>query len=387
MTFRLVTKKVHLTYAKHINGGDLIQHIQLRTNRRVKHYSIVTETGDTGHDHTHALLWFDRQIDTRNPRLFDYQGDHPNIKRVDNDVQWTNTWTYHEKDPIDQWLSGEEPVAAEKGKQPIVERIKRAKTLAEACAEAGVEIKSVSDVNMIRNDKPRVEGTTTCYDRFNRDQEQDFKVLIVWGKSGTGKTEWALSHFANALMVSHMDTLRSFDPLIHDGIVFDDMSFGHMPREAAIHLLDWNHDRDIHARYSPARIPKHTRKIFTTNVDNGNIFPADFSGAIQRRICKTIHVMGRLWNADDNVPQNDRTEVQAMVAYLREEEDQLEAEAVVDHDLACHELFASQTEKRITDLMSGESSPMSRSPVHDREPAIYPVEIPDTPPPSPDFFY
>lgn len=107
---------------------------------------------------------------------------------------------------------------------------------------------------------------------------------VLWGESGVGKTQFALAHFENPLFVSHMDDLLTFTSN-HDGIVFDDMSFTHLPRTAQIHLVDCDQTRSIHCRYRTARIPRNTPKIFTTNEAYGAIFLAD--GAINRRITIT----------------------------------------------------------------------------------------------------
>lgn len=109
------------------------------------------------------------------------------------------------------------------------------------------------------------------------------KAIILYGDSGIGKTQFALAHFRNPLMVTHMDDLKQFQQEIHDGIVFDDMAFNHLPREAQIHLTDYDFARTIHARYVAARIPAKTKKIFTTNVDEGRILNID-DPAIARRV-------------------------------------------------------------------------------------------------------
>lgn len=95
------------------------------------------------------------------------------------------------------------------------------------------------------------------------------KTLIFCGDSGIGKTEFAMAVLPGALMVSHMDDLKNFDPSFHSGIIFDDVDVKHFPRTAQIHLVDITQDRSIHIRYSCAFIPKHTKKIFTTNELDG----------------------------------------------------------------------------------------------------------------------
>ncbi len=88
---------------------------------------------------------------------------------------------------------------------------------------------------------------------------------VVIGPSGIGKTQWVLAHFENPLLVTHMDDLKGFRENKYDGIVFDDMCCKHLPRTAQIHLTDQEQSRSIHARYGNARIPKHTKKVFTCN--------------------------------------------------------------------------------------------------------------------------
>jgi len=99
---------------------------------------------------------------------------------------------------------------------------------------------------------------------FNRPQMDLAKSLLFTGRSGTGKTQWALAHFKNPLFCSHIDKLKTLTP-DHDGIVFDDMSFDHWPPESVIHLLDIEVEREIHIRYGTVTIPAYVPKIFTTN--------------------------------------------------------------------------------------------------------------------------
>lgn len=107
------------------------------------------------------------------------------------------------------------------------------------------------------------------------------KTLILVGPSGIGKTEWAKTLIENPLFVTHLDDLKRFDPNEHGGIIFDDMTFNHLPRTSAIHLVDNDNPRSIHVRYGRAELPAKTKKIITTNL--WEIFPEDHTGAIERR--------------------------------------------------------------------------------------------------------
>lgn len=112
------------------------------------------------------------------------------------------------------------------------------------------------------------------------------KTHILVGDSGCGKTCYALMHFpAGALLVSHIDDLKRFDPKRHEGIVFDDIMFAHMPETTQIHIVDQDLPRSIHIRYSTASIPAHTKKIFTCNPGR---MPVNINDpAINRRIFVT----------------------------------------------------------------------------------------------------
>lgn len=108
----------------------------------------------------------------------------------------------------------------------------------------------------------RVDGRLAVFD-------YDFSSggsLILEGPSGCGKTTWA-KYFAPkpALFVTHMDTLKHFRIGEHKSIIFDDMSFTHLPRESQIHILDTENPRAIHVRYGTATIPAGIVKIFTCN--------------------------------------------------------------------------------------------------------------------------
>lgn len=115
------------------------------------------------------------------------------------------------------------------------------------------------------------------------------KTIILWGESGIGKTQWALSQFKKPLFVRDIDGLGMLDRS-HDGIIFDDFDLmgsedgkGRWPRHKQIHLLDQDNTSDIRIRYKIASIPAHTKKIFTTNVNGGAIVDLT-DPAIERRV-------------------------------------------------------------------------------------------------------
>lgn len=114
-------------------------------------------------------------------------------------------------------------------------------------------------------------------------REMDWKYsIILWGASGIGKTSFARAILPKALIISHLDQLKHYDPERYDGIIFDDMSFTHIPREAQIHLVDIDLQRAIHIRYGIGIIPANTKKIFTTNTRDGAIFDLNDYAIVRR---------------------------------------------------------------------------------------------------------
>lgn len=116
--------------------------------------------------------------------------------------------------------------------------------------------------------------------------EHDWNTALhLWGETGIGKTQYGKSLLPRGLLISHIDQLKGYDDENYDGIIFDDMSFAHYPREAQIHITDVDEERAIHIRYGMAIIPANTKKLFLSNYPS--IFLVD--PAIGRRVT-VIHL-------------------------------------------------------------------------------------------------
>lgn len=314
--FRFQRKDVHLTYAGHLDFIQLKQFLQ-QVGGPIKYYSFVHERGhgaeneeeEVGYDHTHAFVEWETKLDKRSARVFDFMGTHPHIQHIrDRRHGQRIFFDYHLKGPINL----EQSVPAYPRLAPY-DQIREARSLREAIDISGVDIRSVSDLLIIRKDVARPDPYVHKFPNGHwlLARPQDFRTIFVYGGTNTGKTQWALHCFNNPLLVRHMDALRGFNKDFHDGIVFDDMSFAHMPREAVIHLCDWDEDSDIHVRYGVARIPAGTRKIFTSNKTFDEAFPPDEHGAIRRRF-RIIHVNGPTYQLppqQDPIPDEDDIEL------------------------------------------------------------------------------
>ena len=316
--FRFRQKGAHLTYAGHLEYAELAGHIQEKFhNQEYKWHSLVWESSDkeTAYDHTHFAFEFIEKLDSTNSRIFDFTPNmaagttgiaiHPHIQLFTNDSHKYQIYEqYHLKAPIEGSLN--QSTTSPRPTTTLLERIRNAPTLYDACQEAGVDIDSVSGVKAIREDK----GRTPNFDHNHPDSAWVTRPITRcsywWGPSGLGKTEFAVHQFKNPLLVTELDDLRNFDPTEHDGIVFDDMQFSYpeWTTQKLIHLTDWDQTRTIKCRYTNAIIPKHTRKVFTSNMPISETFQVgDPAGAIRRRITDNWHITEKTWIDPPTLPE------------------------------------------------------------------------------------
>lgn len=124
--------------------------------------------------------------------------------------------------------------------------------------------------------------------RFFTEAELTSKSILITGKAGCGKTEFALDHFKYPCLISHMEDLKKINDKT-DGLVFDDMSFHTWNyAQQVIHMLDLAHDRSIKVLYGTVVMKKGMPRIFTCNREFNEWIPQGAENeerqAIKRRI-------------------------------------------------------------------------------------------------------
>lgn len=309
-SFKLQWRGIHLTYKTHLSLQELLQHLQL-TIPDIIHYSIVHENGkqtseedneNERYEHTHAAIWCSKRHCTKDPRKFDFGGIHPHIKRVRDIKHYAELHcNYHRKEPVSLQQSDFDPSCTGNSKRPVESDAcviaKKARTIGEAANLLGIEIRTIADIQIIRNDKPlqqpeehRFESTS-----FTLEVPEHHRVLYLYGPSGTGKTEWAIHRFQHPLLIFTADELRKLDPSIHDGFVWDEFSPGKFSGEEIIRCFQHDRSSCLPARYNNAIIPAGMRRVFTSNIsfeDNvlSRVRPEQ-RDAVKRRV-HVVHVHG-----------------------------------------------------------------------------------------------
>lgn len=99
--FRFQASMGHFTYSGHVEKQALLAFMvnlfKDGTGQVVNEYSICHETGSTGYEHTHCYIKWSAKLDVKNKRKFDYDGVHPNIRRVQTKAHRASVLKYHKK--------------------------------------------------------------------------------------------------------------------------------------------------------------------------------------------------------------------------------------------------------------------------------------------------
>lgn len=312
--FRINRKTVGLTYACPVGvspnpislaGGTLaLQHF-LQSKGDCE-YLVSREQHQSGEDHYHVAVRYAKKLDTRDTRFFDYQGVHPNIIEPTSFANWckyvgkdgdyltnfyvakTNNSVYQQALTSPSVAEGLSLIASKDPRHYLTFRTQLERNL-EAHLQSGVPPPTLP------TDRPWTPTALALRETILT-SKSSFSIILQ-GPPNIGKTTLVLDLFPNALIVSHMDDLKTLTTK-HEAIIFDDMSFSHLPTSGRIHLLDLALPRSVHARYRCVTIPAKMPRIFTTNVADLMINPVvdtmDQQAAIRRR-CLTLIVTESLY--------------------------------------------------------------------------------------------
>lgn len=289
--FQCHAKKLHVTYKTHLDLPLLLEWITNKVGP-LKWYTLVHELGtknaEIPYAHTHVAFEAMNVLHLSSASRLDYLGIHPNIKTIKDHVHSCAIWNYHLKDPVLLLQSQESPLRP----SDLLQQILEAPNLVEAIKIAGIQCKSIQDVHTIRSNRgsrQAIPPLDTAY-CWTQTAPVGFHSLFLTGRTGTGKTRWALAQFKSPLLVSHLEDLKQFMPSQHDGIVFDDMEFTKLSPTESIHLLDWEMPRTLNVKYGSVTIPAKTQKVFTSNLSFAQSMPECREEQYQA-LCRRIQIM------------------------------------------------------------------------------------------------
>lgn len=285
-TFKYDSQTAFLTYPQCDLGiNELID--ELRKVQDILWARVCREKHDDGNPHLHAVLKFTKRVQSRQARIFDVKGYHPNIQSV-RSIKKSLDYVAKDGEFTD---IGPVPTAGSAMDVTAIWELAANGTEEEywkAAANARLPYQYACKFRAMQN----TSKTEEIPEDYVGDQSRECAVLqlepllrnlqieVVVGPSGCGKSSWAKRVAPKpALWVSHIDVLRGYRPAYHKSIIFDDMTFKHLPVQAQIHLVDWHDSRQIHCRYGYATIPAETVKIFTCNE-----YPFSDHPAIERRV-------------------------------------------------------------------------------------------------------
>lgn len=250
----------------------------------IKEYYICRELHENGKFHFHAYFHFRDNFETTNVRYFDFKDVHPDILRPKKDGKF---WVrYMEKTDDDPYTNIQRCVWKSAMKK------KNAEAAIDFLWKEQPKMMIMHSHNIEKNIQKRMAPKVSTkhfygpwWPRLIPIDDLANNSFIFFGEPGTNKTQFALSHFKNPLLVCDIDDLLAFKPGTHDGIVFDDCDFTKMSDQQQIQIVDCDIDRTIRCRYINPRIPAGTFKVFTTNtLDFMNLD----HGGISRRV-KVFH--------------------------------------------------------------------------------------------------
>lgn len=279
VSFRVNAKNFSLTYPRcNEEKEDLLQHLQ---SLLPDYVCVSKETHSDGGYHLHAAVTFGKRKNIKAANFFDFREHHPNIQAAKNATKWIE---YVKKDG--NYVESGTPPSAHCSRSTLIDLYSvDSKELFNFCINNKIGYGYYQEEKRRRNqvdttiETSEHEGTMCFHLSVTPFPSEQYSIVIT-GATGLGKTTWALKNAPKpSLLVSHMDQLKKFEAEKHLSIIFDDMTFSHMPVTAQIHMVDHNVPRAIHIRYGTVTLPACTVKIFTSNE-----FPFSYHPAIARRI-------------------------------------------------------------------------------------------------------
>lgn len=265
-SFQLNAKNIALTYPRcDIHPQAMFD--WLKDNFSPEAVCVAQETHKDGGFHLHAYLRFEKALYTRNQKLFDVDGFHPNVQGCREVKNWV---TYIKKqgniittDNID-FKDGWEELLMAPNKTEFISAIRKNRPRDYILNRQRIEYHAQKEYF-----RTAVENPLRPLDSFRRPPITDFsKPIVMLGPPLLGKTEYLRAHFKKPFMVRHLDQFKTDLPEGTDALIFDDMTFTHLPHTTVRYLVEQSQDVVIHCRNTLGKVPGGIPRIFTGNKDS-----------------------------------------------------------------------------------------------------------------------
>jgi len=227
--FRIANQRLFLTYSQtSFDKKEYEEWLKLKVSKSyiIKFIRLASESHKDGNRHMHVLVDFGKNFQTTNVRYFDYNGVHPNIKKVTDSLGWINRLHYIGKeDPENQDLFES---------SDLVYRAANANNALEAMAlgirpmDAKVIHENVKRVNFELEVTPEPDGPVYRHIQRILDPTSDLKFdkwrTVHWFYDQAGcsdKTKFAKYAFENkdyciiTSVASVKDFTRQIDNAVH----------------------------------------------------------------------------------------------------------------------------------------------------------------------------
>lgn len=126
----------------------------------------------------------------------------------------------------------------------------------------------------------------TFKEPFYQWEKEKKLTMVVYGKTGLGKTAWAKAHFKCPVLLSLKDDLKKITSET-DGFIYDDMQTNHLSATELLRLVDGTVHRSFDVKYAMVTLQAGRRLIITLNTLD--LFwpancPEEVVDAIKRRV-------------------------------------------------------------------------------------------------------
>lgn len=238
--FRLNARNIFLTYPR-FKGDKAKVLAQLKAKRAGAIYAIVAnEKHEDGTPHTHAVVSYEKPIDTENPHCYDIQDDegvihHGDYQGARNLVQ---SVTYCKKDG-DFLEDGTAPVIdqAELQKRAYMNKVKLEKTCKQLVDEGIIPLEQVA----------KMQASKSIYNLLSIEDKVNIPRVCLWiyGSSGQGKSYIVRNMFPKIFTKSQnkwWDTYNGEAVVLIDDM---DLQAKHMGHNLKIWADDYSFNAEI----------------------------------------------------------------------------------------------------------------------------------------------